>query len=649
MLKYFLSIYCIYTFLTVTGQELEPENQDVTDTTKLSINAWELTDNYTKTHPVKIDTLLTEMQLYNPVFRTTKSAAYTGNLGDPAMSNIFFQRNCSRTPHFMKPYKWYYREPGEIHYYNTTKPFTEFGYSFVPGVREKDEQTADVIHTQNVNPAFNVGFKYSYINARGQYKNQRNTIGQATFFSSFRGNKYEIHGNANIGKFTNQYNGGIPDSLFFDVDISDSKDYPVNLKNASSLTKSRSMLISQKLYLGPKLPEDDTVGFKRKDAFAFISHTFEANLHKRSFTDDIGGGISSSDLAFYDTTYFNEDITNDSTYYHSFKNFLSLEFFEKQKYFLPVGLNVGIQNELERYYTSTQDTTNTFLPGKSNNFFNTALVANAYHQTGKVLNWKAKAGLFFTGRKADDYFLNGDILSTVQIKNTTFNLKAAAEILKTTPGFFYKNLVSNHFIWDNGFTDINRRELQGELSNDDYKFRLGINAINIDNFIYFDESAKPTQTSIPLSILALYLKKRFDIWKMVWDNEVHYQASDRNQILAIPELTVYSSLYLDHVIRFKFTNGAIFFQIGADVFYDSEFYGFKFMPVFEQYYVQNEKKIGDYIFIDPFLNVRIKRTRVYLKYENVGAFFFDKKYFSAVNHPRNLGVFKFGLYWTFYD
>lgn len=638
----------------IDGIQPQSENDQPEDTTKLSINAWKLNDYYTKTHPSEIDTAITKMQLYNPLYQAIKSATYTGNLGDPAISNVFYQRSdIENYPHFLNPYRWYLRNPGEITYINTTKPFTEIGYSFVPGVRDKDEQTADVIHTQNVNPKLNVGFKYHYINARGQYKRQRNTIGQATFFGSYRGSRYEFHGNANIGKLANQYNGGIPDSLFLNP-VDDTKNYPVNLDNASSETKSRTFLIAQKLYFGGKrASEDDTLGFRREDAFAFASHAFEANIHKRSFIDDIqragSTGLGTPDIDFYDTTFINNRLTKDSTYYHSFKSIFSLELFEKQKYFLPVGLNVGIENELQRFYTSTLDTTNKYISGSYNNFFNSAFIANAYHQTGKVLNWKATGGIYFTGRRANDYFLKGNINTTIQIWGTLFKLDAAGHLSKTTPDYFLDNLVSNHFMWDNSFSDVSKLLLTGSLSNNEYKFNIGVNSINTDNYIYFDKNAHAAQTSIPVSVLALYLKKRFDVWKLVWDNNIHYQITDRNDIVSIPTLAVYSSLYLDHVIRFKFTNGAIFFQIGADVFYNSEYYAYKFMPAFEQYYIQDVTKIGNYPFIDPFLNVRIKRTRVYLKYENIGAFFMDKKYYSAVNHPRNLGVLKFGLYWTFYD
>jgi hypothetical protein len=629
--------------------EQQPESeQQPPDTTKLSINAWSLTDHYTKTIPTDIDTALTKMQLYNPVFEQVKSATYTGNLGDPAVSNIFYKRQTITSPHFLNPYRWYLRSPDEIKYVNTTKPFTEFGYSFVPGVRDKDEQTANIIHTQNVNPKLNVGFQYDYINARGQYKRQRNTIGQATFFGSYRSDRYEMYGNFNIGKITNQYNGGIPDSLFLDTDVADTKDYPVNLDNANSIIKSRSLLIAQKLYFGAKLPEDDTIGFKREDAFAFISHALEGNLHNRVFMDELDVG-SPADLLFYDTAYYNNALTHDSTYYHSLKSTFTLELFEKQKYFLPVGLNVGLENELQKFYTTTQDTNNTYLPGKGSSYLNSALIANAYHQTGEFLNWSVKGALYFTGRKADDYYLNGNIDSKMNIGKREFKLNASADLSKTTPGYFFEHLISNHFIWDKSLSDVQQLKLAGSLTNDDYKVTLGINSINVDNYIYFDENANSTQTSVPVSVLALYLKKRFDIWKIVWDNNVHYQVSDRIKEVSIPNLSVYSSLYLDHVIRFNFTNGAIYLQIGADVFYNTNYFAYSFMPSFEQYYIQDVTKIGNYAFIDPFLNVRIKRTRVFLKYENIGAMFMKKRYYSAINHPRNLGILKFGLFWTFYD
>jgi len=73
------------------------------------------------------------------------------------------------------------------------------------------------------------------------------------------------------------------------------------------------------------------------------------------------------------------------------------------------------------------------------------------------------------------------------------------------------------------------------------------------------------------------------------------------------------------------------------------------MPATGLFYNQVEKKLGNYPYLDLFLNLKLKRTRFFLKLEHVHSGLLNANYFGALHYPMNARMFKFGLSWTFYD
>ena len=67
------------------------------------------------------------------------------------------------------------------------------------------------------------------------------------------------------------------------------------------------------------------------------------------------------------------------------------------------------------------------------------------------------------------------------------------------------------------------------------------------------------------------------------------------------------------------------------------------------FYVQQTEKIGDYPWIDAFINLKIKRTRFYVKYSNIGTMMARSGYYTTPGYAAQVALAQFGLSWTFYD
>ena len=91
------------------------------------------------------------------------------------------------------------------------------------------------------------------------------------------------------------------------------------------------------------------------------------------------------------------------------------------------------------------------------------------------------------------------------------------------------------------------------------------------------------------------------------------------------------------------------YQLGFDFRFDTKYYADYYSPALGMFYVQHVEKIGDYPWVDLFVNLKIKRTRFYVKYSNLGTMMVRGKYYTTPGYAAQIGTASFGLSWTFYD
>ncbi len=89
--------------------------------------------------------------------------------------------------------------------------------------------------------------------------------------------------------------------------------------------------------------------------------------------------------------------------------------------------------------------------------------------------------------------------------------------------------------------------------------------------------------------------------------------------------------------------------MGFELRYDSKYYADYYSPALGTFYVQQNEKIGNYPWIDAFINLKIKRTRFYVKYNNLGNKFVRSGYYTTPGYAAQIASACFGLSWTFYD
>ena len=92
------------------------------------------------------------------------------------------------------------------------------------------------------------------------------------------------------------------------------------------------------------------------------------------------------------------------------------------------------------------------------------------------------------------------------------------------------------------------------------------------------------------------------------------------------------------------------FQIGLGFSYSTNYFGYAYMAPINEYTIQGGgTEMGFYPRLDLFINTRIKRAQIFLKYEHFNAGRSLQKSFIAPDYAPMVKSLKFGVSWNMFD
>ncbi len=636
------------------------------DSTKTIIYSWILSENYDIQHTA-VDTLLTSFQIYNPVYKSQYFGAnsYLGNIGLPGISNLYFQTasrpvgifaggqyNANPYPFtaqsdfiFLSPYQSYLLLPANTKYYNTRRPYTNLSY-FWGGSNITKEQTLKIIHTQNVNKNLNFGFRYNLISSLGQYQKQTTRNNSFLFFTSYINKRYSVHSNFSLNKFKIYENGGIIDDSYLEDSLNYSSDQiPVKLQNARTTINNKNFFLTQKYNFGKATTvlNPDSTETKIFNHKSSLTHTFKFERDYKLYTDDIPIFIDiySDTVKFYENNFISDSITYDSIYFQSINNTIQWKINENlSRKVFKFGGRLLISNELKKYY---------YINFANNNLSlnNTFVSAGIFNNAGKNCTWDVSGKYYIDGYRKENFTINTKISKIIRNKNDSSIISFSGMFRNQTPDYFEENYFSNHFKWNNTFADKQETILKLSYTKPSWNLNYGINVAILNNFIYFDTTALPSQTTNEFFVYSAFINKNFNLGKWHSVHKIVYQSAQNKDVLRLPEFVLYNSVYFQQ----SFFKNILHTQFGFDVFYNTEYYAYSYMPATGVFYLQNEKLIGNYPYIDIFINLKLKRARFFIKCEHINSGLIQgipKKYYNVLHYPMNGRCFRFGISWNFY-
>ena len=182
------------------------------------------------------------------------------------------------------------------------------------------------------------------------------------------------------------------------------------------------------------------------------------------------------------------------------------------------------------------------------------------------------------------------------------------------------------------------------ISTMDNRFEMGVLAQNMDNQLYMNTYAEPAQVPYSIKNLAVYIRKDILLFKHLGLNLGYtYQTSSNEWVFSVPHNVANGALYYQGNLFKKALN----LQIGFSAQFFSSFYGYNYMPATNMFYSQNSVRVGNYPYVDFFLNARIKPVRIFVKIDQVAQGFLGHNYSLAPGYLQNDRAFKFGVNWIF--
>jgi hypothetical protein len=174
------------------------------------------------------------------------------------------------------------------------------------------------------------------------------------------------------------------------------------------------------------------------------------------------------------------------------------------------------------------------------------------------------------------------------------------------PSFWYEHWGSNHFEWQTSMKKEFRIDIGTRFSYPAIKTDLRFNYAIIDNYTDFNPAALPSQHGGGLSVASVMAGKELKAWKLHLSADILAQISSNQEILDLPLISLRSAGYIEHLFRFKQTNGSLNAQLEADVFYHTPYYAYSYMPATGRFFRQDKVRTGNYPFVNVFLNLKLK-------------------------------------------
>jgi hypothetical protein len=523
-----------------------------------------------------------------------------------------------------------YYQIEDIKYYRVPTPTSEFLYK--TGMEQG--QVLDSRLAINVHDRLNFSMAYRGLRSLGSYRNSlsshKNFRGTLSYQS--KSNRYSLKMHIANQTIENQENAGLTEVSLATFESNDSEfddrgRLDVNIEDATST------LIGKRYYFDSSyklLKTNDSIVKKITDLKVGHVLSYETKQYKFDATDEDN---------YFGTSF--TSLTKDKTSYKSMDNKVYLNFnspfvlghfnvFAKYSHFYQGYQNVVI--------TNTQ-TIPTQLKG------NYVTAGASWNASIKNIYFDAKASTIITGD-----ITGNQLFGRASFKNSK-NIEFAASLLLNSkaPDFIYDFFQSNFisYNWNNSFKNIDTRVLSFEANTKWINASAAIT--QIENYLYFnaDTQATPTQHNETVNYFKVKANNEIKVGHFALNTTAIFQkVADGASVFRVPDLVARSSFYYS---KYLFKKKSLYLQTGITANYFSAYKAHKYNAVVGDFTLQNDTEIGGEPIFDLFINGQIRRTRIFVKAENLLSKFNKTSYYSAPNIPYRDFVVRFGIVWNFFN
>ncbi|GAB3255008.1 hypothetical protein GCM10027347_15780 [Larkinella harenae] len=576
-----------------------------------------------------IDTTLEEVQRTNYLSRYHYQYTDLGNLGT-ALRPIFYETPSIGSQTGLNAFGLYGNQTQNIQYFDTRSPYTNM-YLVLGGL---GQNMVNFDFARNITTRLNVGFKIQRMTSDDQYPPRTSTNTAQRLIENWnfvthsnyrsKNDKYTLLAHYNNLNHRSNDRGG----LIGEVTGSNLELGPI-VETANSHEKRNELHVYQQYVVDTAFQVYHRLDF-RAQSYRFNDTDLLANLVPAD------SGLS----AFYPRAYFDSLEARQTTLFRAIDNQIGLkgQFSLRQSAF---NYRAWLRN---RYY------------GLSNRFNAVRLLPDSSYKSNRfetyVGGW---LGYYFpdslTRVTAEmEYLLGRDFRLQGRLESRF--LTAGYESVFASPTLLQERFISNVYQWDHTSRLSSQFDLRGtqhaygQLNVRVGKLRIspGLDYYLLTNYIYFDTEAVPRQASSPFSILRTSAGLEFRAGKFRMTGQGYYTLVSNDDVLRIPRL--FANAQVEYgLLLFK----KLYVLAGIHLHYKSAYYADQYMPLTQQYHLQNKVRLDDYILAEPYANFRINRVRLFLKLAHANQGLLNQVYYSAPYFPMANRSFSFGVHWLLFD
>lgn len=601
-----------------------------------------------------LDTTITNLHRYSYLQRHQNLYQDAGNMGT-AMRSIYYQApEQIGTNLGYNGYDLYVINPKTMRYYNAMSPTTDL----YVGQGGNFRSIITVRFARNITPLWNVGIFYHRVGANRIYGKASQRNDPQTLL-----NNYGLHTNY-FSK--NQRYKLLANFSYYDHTITETGGYQIKSSNIDSLLsiedgglkfnleKATATQNRLQLHVYQQIGVFDTVKFQ-------VFHSFDYAKQTNTYIDQ---NFDYKDYLVSLTKAENLRPQNNVFYYAKFMPNGEFKSFNPQNlsdteipYSTDYTLSehkVGLKGRIKKfiYVSYAQLRMHSFSQKavkRANTLTNrdtsiTRTIPDEYFVGGN-LRYEFNDSMRIDARL--DYLIGGDYRIRAVFQRGLW--QAGYERLSYRPTLMQRQLYNVLIQWNRDFVNTEADKIFGSM---DIKLPFVslnpyLSVTNLKDLVYYDEKAIAQQksgSSTQLLQVGLNTTAKWRKWNFL--GNFIYTKSAGTDIFRVPTWFVNAQLFYENHL-FK---SALFAQFGVDVHWKSAYYANSYMPVTQEYFLQNQYLVENYVNTDLFMNFRIKRVLLFVKVNNVlqnlgsGAGYYNTPVYIGQARGVELGV-----NWLFFD
>lgn len=565
------------------------------------------------------DTTLTDFHLFDFTYKNGLLYQDLGNIGT-AIKPLFYEPSNQVTKQLgFSTYGYYAFDATKTKYYNTKSPYTNVYYVQSGGGTGRMHFT----HSQNINARLNFTADVRRLTSSKQYgapqvREDRLVDSWAAMLHSnyeSKNEKYIILANYNHFNHAPLEQGGIKplsDSTQF-IDTKSLGNYKDFLSNRTAAS-SRDWRNELHIYHQYKLSN----GFQ-------VYHILDYQRRRDYYGDNNFGTDSVGSTAYYQVAPKN---SKDTLFVDLLYRLLENKFGVKG-YYRGFAYRLNLRQRLYSLKTNFTDDfaqklkSETLIGGWANYFFPDS-VRRAY----------AEAEIGSNG----NFRLQAEYLSP-KIKAGFTQLSVPATILD-------ERFVTAAYNWNKGLknTFSNNLYASTSLKKGSFLFSPSAKYSLIKNYIYYNQAAQVTQTSVPINIFNVGLGIEYRWRRLLIANQLYYVINSQEQYIRMPKLTTNTKIAYEFIYAKK-----LHINTGIEIYYRSAYKADNYMPLTRQFYLQDQQNVWGTPVADVFADLKISKVRLFVKFAHVNQGLPQNGYYVSATYPGLRRTFFLGVNWPLFD